>query len=229
MAKTYVKLHYDFIEMTETLTDAERGRLVVGLLEYARSGEIPEETLAGNERYLFPILRRFVDWEHASYEARVSQNARNGQKGGRPKKANKTQNNPTGFPEPVKSQEQEQEQEQEHEQEHEQEQEKGCVFTGASAPNAPALEDVMDFCKANGLRTDPRTFWNHYQSVGWLAGNRAIRDWQAKLREWAARDAAGTPPRAAQSAPANPALNYAQRDYPDDDRYYIDLDAYGEG
>ncbi len=226
MAKTYIKLHYDFIEMTEALTDAERGRLVVGLLEYARRGETPEETLVGNERFLFPILRRFVDWEHASYEAMIKQNAQNGKKGGRPKKANKTQNNPTDYSEPVKSQEQEQEQEKE--QEHEQEQEKGCVIPGAGAPHTPALEDVLDFCKANGLRTDPHIFWNHYQANGWKSGGHPIRNWQAKLRQWEARNASDPFSPSAQPAPANPALNYAQRDYPDDDRYYIDLDAYGE-
>ena len=102
---------------------------------------------------------------------------------------------------------------------------------GACAPHTPGLDDVLDFCRDNGLKTDPHTFWNHYQAVGWRAGGRPIRDWQAKLREWEARDAAAPPrsipSRSAPAAPANPALNYAQREYPDDDHYYIDLDALG--
>ena len=86
------------------------------------------------------------------------------------------------------------------------------------------------------------TFWNFYQAVGWQVGSRPIRDWRAQLRVWASRESQGTSPaRGAASArnnPAraapfppkasadNPALNYAQRNYSDDDSFFIDLDAY---
>ena len=225
MAKAYIQLYYDFIEATEGLSDEDCGRLVKAMVEYGRSGVIPEAARVGSVRYIFPTFRLQIDRDNRAYEARVLQNAINGRKGGRPRKDENDEINPTVILETEKSQDKEKEEEEDKDKE----KEKECVYPGAGAPNAPTLEDVMDFCKANGLQTDPHTFWNHYQSVGWLAGNRPIRDWQAKLREWAARDAAGTPPRAAQPTPANPALNYAQRDYPDDDRYYIDLDAYGEG
>ena len=226
MAKAYIQLYYDFIEATEGLSDEDCGRLVKAMVEYGRSGVIPEAARVGSVRCIFPMFRLQIDRDNRAYEARVLQNAINGRKGGRPRKDENDEINPTVILETEKSQEKEKEEEED------KEKEKECVYPGAGAPHAPALEDVLDFCKANGLQTDPHTFWNHYQSMGWHAGNRPIRDWQAKLREWEARDAAGAPPRAAQAAlaaPANPALNYAQRDYPDDDRYYIDLDAYGEG
>ena len=95
------------------------------------------------------------------------------------------------------------------------------------------------------------TFWNFYQAVGWQVGSRPIRDWRAQLRVWASRESQGTspareaasarginnPPRGmnnpARAAPFpskasadNPALNYAQRSYSDDDSFFIDLDAY---
>ena len=99
------------------------------------------------------------------------------------------------------------------------------VRVGRKAPHAPALDDVLNFCRENRLRTNPQTFWNHYQAVGWCAGGRPIRDWQAKLREWEARGPDSRPEPTAHP-PANPALNYVQRDYPDDDSFYVDLDAY---
>ena len=225
MAKAYIQLYYDFIEATEGLSDEECGRLVRAMVEYGRSGVIPEAARVGSMRFIFPTFRLQIDRDNRAYEARVLQNTVNGRKGGRPRKDENDEINPTVILETEKSQDKEEDKEEEKEKDKEKEEARGG--SGAAAPRAPALDDVVSFCRENGLRTDPHTFWHHYQSVGWLAGNRAIRSWQAKLREWDARDAAA-PTRAPQTAPANPALNYAQRDYPDDDRYFIDLDAYGE-
>ena len=229
MAKAYILMYFDFIEATEGLSDEECGRLVKAMLAYARDGEVPEAALVGNERFLFPTFRLQLDRDSRAYETRVLQNAINGRKGGRPRKDENDEINPTVISETEKSQDKDKDEDKdkdkdkEKNKDKEKEKEKECVSPGACAPHSPALDDVLDFCRDNGLKTDPHTFWNHYQAVGWRAGGRPIRDWQAKLREWEARDAAA-PPR---SAPANPALNYAQREYPDDDHYYIDLDALG--
>ena len=224
MAKAYIQLYYDFIEATEALSDEECGRLVRAMVEYGRSGVIPKAALFGNERCVFPTFRLQIDRDNRAYEARVLQNAINGRKGGRPRKDENDEINPTVFSKSEISQDKDKEKGKE---EYEEKEEARGV-SGAAAPRAPSLDDVVDFCRENGLRTDPHTFWNHYQSVGWRAGNRTIRNWQAKLREWDARDATAAPPKTPRPAPANPALNYAQRDYPDDDHYYVDLDAYGD-
>ena len=93
MAKVYIKLFYDFIEMTEPLTHEERGRLVLAMLEYAQNKQVPDDALTGNERVLFPLFRRMVDWELDSYAKLCDQNSRNGKKGGRPKKPGITHKN----------------------------------------------------------------------------------------------------------------------------------------
>ena len=231
MAKTYIMLYFDFIEATQSLSDAECGRLVKAMVEYARDGDIPESALVGSERHVFPTFRLQIDRDNRAYEARVLQNAVNGRKGGRPRKNDNDENdeiNPTVISKTEKSQYKDKDEYKEKDKDEYEDKEKECVIPGADAPHAPALEDVRAFCEANGLRTDPRIFWNHYQANGWRSGGHPIRNWQAKLRQWEARDATGPFSRSAQPAPANPALNYAQRDYPDDDRYYIDLDAYGK-
>ena len=194
MAKVYIKLFYDFIEMTEPLTHEERGRLVLAMLEYAQNKQVPDDALTGNERVLFPMFRRMVDWELDSYAKLCDQNSRNGKKGGRPKKPGITQNNPSVFPETEKSQEQEQDQEQDQEQEQEQEQEKEPGRGCAEAPHAPALDEVLDYCRENGMSVNGETFWNFYQAVGWQVGSRPIRDWRAQLRVWASRESQGTSP-----------------------------------
>lgn len=90
MAKKYVKVFYDWEEVTSTLSDAERGRLITALVLYARSGEIIE--LCGAERHVFPTLRAQVDRDNESYEKSI----KNGTLGGAPignKNAQTSKNN----------------------------------------------------------------------------------------------------------------------------------------
>lgn len=82
---TYIKLFTDSLALLDPLTDAERGRLLTALLEYARAGNPPE--LEGNERFLFPVFRQQLDREQENYERLVSRQRANGAKGGRPPKA----------------------------------------------------------------------------------------------------------------------------------------------
>ena len=80
----YVKAYFDWIEQTAALSDAERGRLFIAILEYARSGLEPK--LDGREGILFPVFRTTIDRDNkksASY-------SENGKKGGRGNKANES-------------------------------------------------------------------------------------------------------------------------------------------
>ena len=80
--RCYVKAYYDWIEQTAALEDDEKGRLFVAILEYARSGEIPD-TL-GRESLLFPVFKAVVDRDAQKSGAL----AQNGAAGGRASKAN---------------------------------------------------------------------------------------------------------------------------------------------
>lgn len=85
MGKCYVKAYYDWIEQTAALEDAERGRLFVAILEYARSGTFPE--LSGREAVLFPVFRAIIDRDNQKAEV----NSKNGSLGGRGNKANESE------------------------------------------------------------------------------------------------------------------------------------------
>ena len=55
----YLKVWTSFRELLEPLTDAERGRLFVAMLEYAESGAEPQ--LSGSERYVWPSARQSIN------------------------------------------------------------------------------------------------------------------------------------------------------------------------
>ena len=78
----YLKVYTDFAEAMEALSDAERGRLFMSMLQYASTGEAG--TLSGAERFVWPIAKQNIDRAQAELEKK----AENGRKGGRPKKAN---------------------------------------------------------------------------------------------------------------------------------------------
>ena len=115
----FMKLFADMEQLFEPFTAEERGNLLTAMMTYAFHGADTE--FSGNERFIWPVLRRHFDQCAAMNE----KNATNGSKGGRPKnptKPNETQKNPEkprkSDQNPEKAiQEQEQEQEQEHMQE----------------------------------------------------------------------------------------------------------------
>lgn len=81
----YVKAYFDWIEQTAALSDAERGRLFIAILEYARSGLEPK--LDGRESILFPVFRATIDRDNKKSAAY----SENGKKGGRGNKANESE------------------------------------------------------------------------------------------------------------------------------------------
>ena len=60
MAKEYVPIFYDWVEVTAELTAQEKGRLIDAIVLYASGGNWQEQ-IKGNERYLFPAFRKQID------------------------------------------------------------------------------------------------------------------------------------------------------------------------
>lgn len=51
--------------------------------------------------------------------------------------------------------------------------------------DAPTKEEVQTYCDEKGLcNTDADEFMNYYESVGWIAGKKPMRDWKAAARNW---------------------------------------------
>lgn len=80
----YCKLFLDYAEYFEPLTDAEVGRLVRAMIEYKQKGI--ETEFQGNERFVWPAIKRDIDFS-AQRQKEISEARRNaGKKGGRPRK-----------------------------------------------------------------------------------------------------------------------------------------------
>ena len=52
----------------------------------------------------------------------------------------------------------------------------------------PTLQEISDYCmeRQNGINAE--TFFNHYESKGWMIGKNKMKDWKAAVRTWEQRD-----------------------------------------
>ena len=80
----YCKIYLGYADYFDPLEDAEVGRLVRAMIQYKRDGTEPE--FPGNERFVWPAIKRDIDFS-AQRQKEISEARRNaGKKGGRPRK-----------------------------------------------------------------------------------------------------------------------------------------------
>lgn len=102
--KEYVKLWLSYESYFEAFSDVEVGRLVRAMMKYRASREEPK--FNGNERFIWPAIRRDIDEAVAAQESAADTYRENGKKGGRPRKPNWNPENPKnqiGFSETQKT------------------------------------------------------------------------------------------------------------------------------
>lgn len=201
MADKYIKIFYDFIESTAALSDEEIGRLIIGMLSYAKDGDIP--CFAGNESFLFPVFKAQIDRDRDTYVEKSKSLSENGKKGGRPKKT--TDNDESKcFTEKAKKakafskSKKSQEEEKEEEKDKEKDKDKESIYVSQSETHAPArkkfiapsVEDVEEYCKVRGNSVDAKRFIDYYTSNGWKVGKNPMKDWKAAVRNWERSDRA---------------------------------------
>lgn len=87
MAKTreYVKLWFSYDAYFESYTDEEVGRIVRAMIAYRKNGEQPDFD-GGNERFIWPVIKRDIDESRLAQERAAEISRENGKKGGRPRK-----------------------------------------------------------------------------------------------------------------------------------------------
>lgn len=86
--KSFV-LYCDYRIHLQILTDAERGKLLMALMDYAETGKEPE--LQGGALMAFSFITMQMDKDAARYAETCRKRSEAGQKGGRPAKATETE------------------------------------------------------------------------------------------------------------------------------------------
>lgn len=134
--RSHVKVYFDFDERTEMLTEAERGRLLLAMLHYAKTGE--ETELRGNERFLWPVFKSDIDRDVRAYDAHVQAGAN----GGRPRNQRESNEGEENQQKPneTKNNQTEPKNERQKKEEQEQEEDTGASHTGEKG--TPAVYDA---------------------------------------------------------------------------------------
>jgi len=55
---------------------------------------------------------------------------------------------------------------------------------------SPTFEDVAEYCLDRKNSVDPRKWFDHYTSNGWMVGKNKMKDWRAAVRTWEQNDLA---------------------------------------
>lgn len=191
MAKEYVPIFFDWLEVTQDLQPEEKGNLIDAVVAYA-AGEEYEHYLQGNTKIAFRFLKGQVDRNDAISAARS--NARKNKKEQTITNENKTEQTETNFPK---------EKEKEKEKDNKKENKREVV---RFAP--PSVEDVRAYCQERGNKVDPEQFVAFYESKGWKIGNTPMKSWKASVITWEKRETT-------RAAPTKTvvAQQYEQRDY----------------
>ena len=187
MAKEYVPIFFDWMEVTEELNAQEKGRLIDAIVTYAQGGDWQEQ-IKGNERYLFPAFKKQIDRSNEISETK----ANNGTKGGMQTQANASKPKQTQANASKRKQTQAKPSEEEKEEEKEEEyiKEKGKKESCRFLP--PTVDDVKAYCQERNSTVDAERFVDFYSSKGWKVGSQPMKDWKAAVRTWEKRDGGKT-------------------------------------
>ena len=157
------------------LKDSERGRLMLGIVDYCTEGREPD--FVGYERALWPEFKAAIDEEDAKKEAIRLARAQSGKLGGRPKKSKENlmvfddEIHPPSFPlEPPINPPKE-------------------ILSKESTKKSPrfvkpTVAEIAAYCTERKNTVDPQTFFDFYECKGWLVGKVKMKDWKAAVRTW---------------------------------------------
>lgn len=176
MIMKYLKIFVDFSECMQALTDAEKGRLFVAMLNYAATGEIPD--LTGAERVLWAVAKQSIDRQAEAYDNICAVNKRNVTKRYESKPI-VTNRNET---QPIDTKVFESKQDKDNDKDKDKKKNKK-VFT------PPTVDEVRTYCEERKNSINAERFVDYYTAQDWKLSNGVkMADWRAAVRNWEKRD-----------------------------------------
>ena len=192
MAREYVPIFFEWLDVTQDLTAEEKGNLIDAVVSYA-SGREYEHLLCGACKIAFRFLKGQVDRNAAISDIR--RQARQGKTQQTTTNYNKPEQTGSNFPK-------------EKEKEKEKEKDKKEKFT------PPTVEQVAAYCRERGNNIDAEYFVAYNENRNWtLSTGRKMKDWRLAVVTWE-KNSFSKPQAAGKGAtkPVN-AQQYGQRDY----------------
>lgn len=86
-------VYLDYRQHIELLSDVEKGKLLMAMLDYAETEQVP--LLDGMTKMAFSFIRAQMDRDAEKYSSTCEKNRKNGAKGGRPAKQKADDENPS--------------------------------------------------------------------------------------------------------------------------------------
>lgn len=218
MARNYAALPHEYIEEFKELSYEEIGILLMALLQYSATGEMPE--LKGNERFLWRRVMAQEDRFQESYDEIANARREAGRRGAKSrwggngdepvsdgkngkamvaigKNGNTDTNTKTDTDTDTDTYT------------HTETDPLPSIEGEGFAP--PTAEEVASYAREQNSSVDPERFVDFYASKGWRIGNAPMRDWKAAFRNWAREEQTrGGPPPSSRRAAA-PAAEDASR------------------
>lgn len=190
--KSFV-LYHDMREPLQLLTDEQRGKLLLALLDYSEFGAIPSFTDSGLSM-AFMFIRQTLDRDAAAWEDVRRKRAEAGRKGAEVTNGKRRHVSASvGIAEPGTA--------------------KSAVSVNDSVNvndsvsvsesathkcadkplkrskfTPPSVEDVTGYAQETGLTLDAGAFCDYYAARGWKVGNASMKDWKAAARNWSRRE-----------------------------------------
>lgn len=187
--KSFV-LYHDIRTPLELLTDEQRGKLFIALLNYSEYGGLPD--FDGALLMAFAFIRTSLDRDAEAWAEKRAKRAEAGRSGGLAKAANASSSKQNvanlAVPVPVSV--------------------SVPVPVNVNTPNTsvgretadkpprasrftpPTVGEVKVYCQERGSSVDPEKFVDFYSANGWKQGrNKPIVDWKAAVRTWERSDA----------------------------------------
>jgi hypothetical protein len=197
-------IYADLIHTVRKLPKEARADLLMAILEYI-NGETPiiSDILVD---LVFEPVRRQIDRDVEKYEDKSRKNSENGKKGGRPRKANESEENPKNPPLFFESEKSHTDTDTDTDKVTKTDTKKDTIVsnTDVSPPapvrvkrevfRPPTLEEVKAYAAEymKGSIDAPEEFHNHYEARGWLMNKTPMKNWQAAYRNWIKREKNGT-------------------------------------
>ena len=167
-------LYTDQSGVFNQLPDEIAGKLIKHIFAYVNDENPISEDLIIN--IAFEPIKQSLKRDLKRYEQYVEKQSVNGAKGGRPKKPTETQKTQAFFEKPKKA---------------------DSVSVSDSVSDndnvnkrkrkvfiKPSIQDIK-----NEFPTfNPESFYNYYESNGWMVGKNKMANWEATVKNWMAKD-----------------------------------------